>query len=116
MIFLNPIFYCKNSAEFVAQVKTLTLNPGERMISFDAEALFPSVPIKDCIEMIGGILEADLTLTSRTKLSPRDMCNLLNLCLSSSDFIYNERHHANWPQSHGLYCPAVDDTFHEEGH
>jgi hypothetical protein len=86
-------FYCKNSAQFVTKMKTLTLNPDDHVISFDVEALFPSVPIKDCIKMIKRTLEADPTLTNRTKLTPKDICDLLNLCWSSSDFIYNERHY-----------------------
>jgi hypothetical protein len=79
-------FTCKNSAQFVAHIKTLTLNPNDRMISFDAEALFPSVPIKD-IDIIKCKLDADATLSTRTKLTPEDICKLLYLCLSSSDFI-----------------------------
>jgi hypothetical protein len=76
----------------VAHIKTLTLGPNDRMISFDAEALYPSVPIKDCIT-IRCKLDADATLISRTKLTPTDICKLLDLCLSSSNFIIDGRHH-----------------------
>ena len=35
----------------------------------------------------------DHTLPARTKLTPDDIVDLMNTCLSSSNFIYNERHH-----------------------
>jgi hypothetical protein len=84
---------CKNSAEFVAHIKTLTLDPNDKMISFDAEALFPSVPIKDCNDVIRCKLDTDADLLSRTKTDPTDICKLLDLCLSSSDFIFDGWRH-----------------------
>ena len=63
------------------------------MISFDATALFPSVPIQDAINHIKGLLEEDPDLTSRTKLTPMDITDLISLCLSTSNFIYDGRHH-----------------------
>ena len=60
--------------------------------SYDAERLFPSVPIRDAIQMIKRKLEADTTLQQRTQLSPADIADLLNLCLETTDFIFNERH------------------------
>jgi hypothetical protein len=63
------------------------------MILFNAEALFLSVPIKDYIEVIRVKLAADNTFSFRTKLSPDDICKLLDLCLPSSNFICDDRHH-----------------------
>ena len=56
-------------------------------------ALFPSVPINDCIRHIHNLLTEDTDLHRRTKLSPTDITDLIHICLSSSDFVYNDRHH-----------------------
>ena len=64
------------------------------MVSFDAAALFPSVPISDCLNHILNLLKNDQNLSRRTKLSPEEIIDLSSLCLSSSDFIYNDRHNS----------------------
>ena len=63
------------------------------MVSFDAAALFPSVPIEDCVKHIHDLLTQDTTLPQRTQLTPTDITDLIRICLSSSDFVYNDRHH-----------------------
>ena len=84
---------CKNSTEFVNEIKQIKVGPNERMVSFDATALFPSVPIGDATQLILHKLQNDSTLPSRTRLSPDEICDLISLCLSSSNFIYDGRHH-----------------------
>ena len=84
---------CKNSFEFVEKIKKIKLRPHEVMTSFDATALFPSVPITDAISHILQLLEDDPSLPQRTQLSPYDIVDLIALCLSSSDFVYDGRHH-----------------------
>jgi hypothetical protein len=64
------------------------------MVSFDAEPLFPSFPISDCIKVILDKLELDTSLPGRSKLSPSsDICELLYLCLSCTNFVYDSLHH-----------------------
>ena len=92
------VLYCKvdkkrNSFEFVESIKKLKLDPNDRMVSFDATALFPSVPINDCIKHIQDLLEKDTELHRRTQLTPTDITDLIRICLSSSDFVYDGRHH-----------------------
>ena len=84
---------CKNSHQFVEIIKKLKIGTLEKMVSFDAAALFPSVPIEDCIKYIYDLLTQDATLHQRTKLTPTDITDLIRICLSSSDFVYNDRHH-----------------------
>ena len=74
-------------------MRNLKVGPYEKMGSYDATALFPSVPIRDAIKMIKGMLENDPSLPMRTGLSPDEICDLISLCLSSSNFIFNDRHH-----------------------
>ena len=83
---------CKNSAQFVKNIKDIRLPPGTRMLSYDAEALFPSVPISDCILVIKQKLNNDNTLQRRTQLTTDDICKLLALCLERTDFVFNGRH------------------------
>jgi hypothetical protein len=90
----NPLsITIKNSTEFVEKLKNITLNPDERLYSYNAEALFPSIPIKICLDVIERKLCDDASLSSRTKLSPKDIHELLDLCLSSTNFTYNGHHH-----------------------
>lgn len=67
--------------------------PGTKIVSWDASALFPSVPIREALKHIKELLDEDDTLSSRTKLDPQDVIDLCDLCLSSSNFIYDGRHH-----------------------
>ena len=85
-------YVCKNSTEFVEKIKQTTLEQGEKMVTIDAEALFPSVPIGDCIEVIQSRLTADDSLSQRTKFDPTEIADLLRLCLESTDFVYNDQH------------------------
>ena len=86
-------YACKNSFEFVEKIKNTKLRPHEKLVSFDATALFPSVPIDDALKHILELLENDRTLQMRTKLSPYDIIDLADICLSTSNFLYDERHH-----------------------
>ena len=89
----NSKYACKNSFEFVENIKNIKLRPNEKLVSYDATALFPSVPIKDALSQILELLERDENLCKRTKLTPCDIIDLANICLSTSDFLYDNRHH-----------------------
>ena len=39
------------------------------------------------------LLVGDPDLGSRTKLSPDEICDLISICLSASDIVYDGRHH-----------------------
>jgi hypothetical protein len=47
----------------------------------------------DAINLIHSKLENDTTLNDRTKLTPLDIKDLLNLCLETSGFIYDNSHY-----------------------
>ena len=86
-------YACKNSHEFIKFTKDVKLRADEILASFDATALFPSIPLQKCIEVIKQLLLNDPTLSSRTSLTPDDIISLIQLCLSTSDFIYDGVHH-----------------------
>ena len=52
-------FNVQNSTEFVEKVRAVQLGPDEVMISYDAEKLIPSVPIKDALNVIQGMMEEE---------------------------------------------------------
>ena len=54
----NPI-RIKNSQTFVEQAKTWTIDPNEIQVSYDVVSLYPSVPIKESIEVLIGQLNVD---------------------------------------------------------
>ena len=75
---LNPLlnnypYSCKNGFDFKKSIEEVQLEDDEEMISYDAEALFPSLPIATIINHIHELLISDVTLASRTKLTPRDI-------------------------------------------
>ena len=43
----KSVHVCKNLTDFVNEIKQIKVGPNERMVSYDATALFPSVPIGD---------------------------------------------------------------------
>ena len=51
------------------------------------------MPIKDALDHIFELLDADESLQTRTKLTSYDIIDLANICLSTSDFVYDNRHH-----------------------
>ena len=89
----NSPFACKNSHDFIKFTKNIQLRANEILTSFDATALFPSIPLQKCIEVIKQLLLNDPTLSSRTSLTPDDITNLIQLCLSTSNFVYDDVHH-----------------------
>ena len=69
------------------------MDDDEILVSFDAEALYPSIPLSKCITVIEQRLTADSTLSSRIPLTPNEIVDLVKLCFSTSDFIYDGVHH-----------------------
>jgi hypothetical protein len=77
----------------VKKIKNIKLEEDEILVLFYAEALFPSIPFKKCIKVMETLLKSDHSLSSRTPLTSDDLIDLINLCLSTSNFVYNSRHH-----------------------
>ena len=74
---------CKNSQTFIKNIKSLKIKPDEQLVSFDAEALYPSIPLNKCIEIIKQKFQ-NQKLIKITKLNVDDICELNNLCLPSN--------------------------------
>ena len=81
----------KNSQTFVEKSKEWIIDPTEVQVSFDVVNLYPSVPIKVAIDVITQILATDSELKKRTKLTIADMRKLIDLCLSTCYFLWEDK-------------------------
>ena len=73
------------------QVKQLTLPPGECLSSYDVSALFTSDPVDPSLRDIKDLLEKDPTLQDRTVLTVNDIIQLLEFCLKSTYFSFQDQ-------------------------
>ena len=78
--------HINSTQDFVEQDKHITLAPGECLSSYDASALFTSVPIDSALNIIKDLLEKDHTLKERTVMEVCDIILLLEFCLKNTYF------------------------------
>ena len=81
----------KNSSSFVELSKTWNIDPDEIQMSFDVVNLYPSVSVKQAIDIVTMMLRTDPSLEQRTKLTVDDIQQLMELCLSKCYFLWNEK-------------------------
>ncbi|XP_072171564.1 uncharacterized protein [Diadema setosum] len=79
--------HIQNSGDFIEKVRDIKVEENETIA--DVSALFTSVPPDKAIEVVRECLSSDTSLHQRTKLSPDQICQLLELCLSTTYFVYN---------------------------
>ena len=80
----------KNSSEMVRELRDCQLDETDVLVSFDVTALFTSVPVDQSLDVILDRLEKDTTLSTRTKLTPIQVRDLLAICLKTTYFQYEE--------------------------
>ena len=81
-----------NSCTFVEEAKEWNISPSEIQTSFDVVNLYPSVPIDNAVAVIIEILSNEINnLQKRTKLTLPDIHKLIELCLSTNYFIFDNR-------------------------
>ena len=73
------------------QLKDIRLKQGECIISYDVTALFTSVPIQPVINIIQQKLASDKDLQQRTTMSIKHIIKLLEFCLRSTYFVFQEQ-------------------------
>ena len=74
------------------EAKEWNISPSEIQTSFDVVNLYPSVPIEKAVAVIIEILNNDIDdLRKRTKLTLTDTHKLIELCLSTNYFIFDNR-------------------------
>ena len=87
-------FFASFSIRVVDEAKTWTIASDEVQVSYDVVNLYPSVPIKESIEVLIDQLNQDReNLQSETKLKISEIKELLELCLSICYFLYDDQIH-----------------------
>ena len=67
--------HIKNSGDVVDKIKNLEVPPGEKLISYDASALFTRIPVPDAIKAVRIKLDEDPKLQDRTPCNGRGSLN-----------------------------------------
>ena len=74
----------KNSYKFVEQLKNLTINHDECMVSFEVISLFTKIPVDVAKTVVLERLKKDDILDNRSDLTLTDIMTALNLCLDNT--------------------------------
>ena len=81
----------QNNREFIQQLEDIKLRSDDIIMSYDVKALFTSVPIKPALKIIKKLLEEDQTLQQRTSMTVNNITCLLEFCLNSTYFTFQEK-------------------------
>ena len=82
--------HVQNNQEFLKQLEDIKMGPDDIIMSYDVKALFTSVPIKPALKIIQKLLEEDQTLPQRTTMTVNNITCLLEFCLTSTYFTFQE--------------------------
>ena len=83
--------HVQNNQEFLKQLEDIQMGPDDIIMSYDVKALFTSVPIKPALKIIQKLLEEDHTLPQRTTMTVKNITCLLEFCLTSTYFTFQEK-------------------------
>ena len=84
-------YHVHNNQEFLHQLQEQKLGPDDIIMSYDVKALFTSVPIQPSIDIITKLLEKDPSLQNRTSMNIRQITSLLEFCLRSTYFTFQNK-------------------------
>ena len=83
--------HVQNNQDFLKQLEEIKMGPDDIIMSYDVRALFTSVPIKPALKVIQKFLEEDHTLPQRTTMTVKNITCLLEFCLTSTYFTFQEK-------------------------
>ncbi len=83
--------FIKGSGDFVEKARSIRLEEGSILVSFDVTSLFTKVLIAEALEVIGKRLEEQKAEERNLTLSVASIKRLLYLCLTSTYFMWNNR-------------------------
>ena len=86
-------YHVHNNQEFLHQLQEQKLGPEDIIMSYDAKALFTSVPIQPSIDIITKLLQKDPSLKNRTTMNIRQITSLLEFCLRSTYFTFQNKYY-----------------------
>ena len=76
----------RNTVDFCEEMKSIEIEKDEILISFDVKSLYTSIPTDETLSIVEMKLLDDDTLINRTSLSPKEIKQLLSLCLKTTNF------------------------------
>ncbi|KAJ4437230.1 hypothetical protein ANN_17365 [Periplaneta americana] len=83
--------YVKNSRHFVDIIRNTSVDMHDTLVSFDVVSLFTNVPVDEALSIVRRKLEADNNISSSTQLSIESVMELLDICLKTTYFVFNNR-------------------------
>ena len=94
----NSAYTVKNSTEFCEGNPDINLPDDDELVFFDVVPLFTSIPVNVAVKVAHNRLVNDQNLQERTTLLVTDIIELLDFCLSTTNFQYDHKH---YKQIHG---------------
>ena len=106
--------HVQNNQEFLKQLEDIQMGPDDIIMSYDVKALFTSVPIKPALKIIQKLWEEDQTLPQRTTMTVNNITCLLEFCLTSTYFTFQEKFYAQveGPAMGSPISPIVANLLH----
>ena len=87
----NSDSFVRSSSQFVSFITSKTINPDERLVSFDVVSLFTKVPVELALDVANRRLSSDDTLPSCSNLSVQELLCLLEFCLKATYLCFRGR-------------------------
>ncbi len=87
---LSDLFHTRY-LHFSELINQRQVRNNELMVSFDVSSLFTNVPVEEALDIVKDRLETDHSIHDRTNLSITSLIDLLNMCLKSTYFLYNNK-------------------------
>ena len=81
----------KNSTSFVDRIHEIRIEPQDQMISIDVTNIFTQVPVDEALRVVEERLSADDSLKERTSIPTPQLIELIELCLRSTYFQFQDR-------------------------
>ncbi|XP_070398607.1 uncharacterized protein [Nothobranchius furzeri] len=85
----NTDQHCKNSIELAKELKEITIEDNDILISHDVTSLFTKTPTQKTIDIVVNRIRQDKTLHKRTNLTADDIAQLIGLVANSTYFTYD---------------------------
>nr|XP_054605014.1 uncharacterized protein cbx7b isoform X1 [Nothobranchius furzeri] len=86
----NTDQHCKNSIELAKELKEITIEDNDILISHDVTSLFTKTPTQKTIDIVVNRMRQDKTLHKRTNLTADDIAQLIGLVANSTYFTYDD--------------------------
>ena len=107
--------HIKNTQHFVEQIKSLKMQNGECMVSYNVKALLTSVPVDSAISIIKSKLLKNPLLSYRTSKSTPQIITQLEFCLKTT-YLFQGKY---FEQVHSAamgspFSPSIANLFMEE--